>query len=145
MSTINEFYEMIKNKGICVLPTNDIVKAVKLLTHCIDFSCDFKNGTCRKIREQPDLAERTMYKYGSCCGECKSHIGYLHVVYLDDMKDYFKSWNDETGFFKIGEGCQLPLGLRSGICLKKWCYDEKSTKLENALISLIDFFDFKLE
>lgn len=108
------------------------VKKIIPLYKLIDFktACDFQNGVCVGARaarndsiscfEKPSLS---LTKYGCCCSYCYSSEGHFNgrKIYknkLDKLKQY---WTPKTGFLQKGEGCRLPIEMRSITCLTFIC------------------------
>lgn len=111
---------------------------MKRLIKNINFKCNFIDGICERVRANPKN-DSPMLQYGCCCGQCFGGIGYLRSIYLDHLSTYAEAWNDKTGFYAIGKGCQLPYELRSKTCLSFACdtAGKKFSDLERAVIAVI--------
>jgi hypothetical protein len=86
-------------------------QSLKGLFQNIDFECNIQpNGSCKNHSTNR-----------CCCYDCKNNIGYIHIMFENQIPYYAKKFNGKTGFWRKGKGCILPHHLRSITCLTHHC------------------------
>ena len=103
---------------ITTSPKSDLQYVKQLMKEKFDFDCQFNNGKC---------------KNGSnimcCCEGCYSSIGYLKVIYQEDLHIIAKNYSVKAGFWRKGKGCNLPYRLRSSECVFYNCHSNDETRI----------------
>jgi hypothetical protein len=129
--TTNEFIQIVKDRKIKIQKRTDYTEllfSIKELIEFIDFQCDFIDGKCKKFPERE-----------CCVKDCVSKTGFLKNICSEDLSKYENNWDIDTGFYRVGKGCVLPIRLRSIICLTFSCRtDFMKDKLSYGLIKLLD-------
>ena len=92
------------------------------LTALVDYGCNFKRGKCRNN----GIGYSRSNKMG-CCNGCNRSFGYLRNIPMDweYIVRIARLFNKETGFWRKGKGCVLPVELRSAVCLGYVCTTTK--------------------
>lgn len=107
-------------------------------TRKIDYGCDFNNGGCKRNRERKQ--DQPM----CCCTNCKNRMGFFNVLNWPAIEKIAPLYNEETGFWKEGIGCSLPIDIRSVTCVTYRCgflrdpmYEHKLELYEEYLLERI--------
>lgn len=99
-------------------------KARAKRTGQLDFDCQFKDGHCKRSRNDASPEAKM-----GCCQGCPSTIGYLKEIERGSAWSYAQLFDPLTGFWREGKGCILPREMRSPICLSYNCHEENYGKL----------------
>ena len=97
---------------------SDLHYVKQLMKEKVDFDCQFNNGKCKNGNNMM-----------CCCEGCYSSIGYLKVIYLEDLSIIAKNYSVKTGFWRKGKGCNLPYRLRSSDCVFYNCHSDNETRI----------------
>ena len=97
---------------------SDLHYVKQLMKEKVDFDCQFNNGKCKNGNNMM-----------CCCEGCYSSIGYLKVIYLEDLCIIAKSYSVKTGFWRKRKGCNLPYRLRSSECVFYNCHSDNETRI----------------
>jgi hypothetical protein len=74
----------------------------------INFGCDFKENTCKAMREN---------SCGCCCQSCNSSHGYLEAIKPSAFNEILPLFDRVWGFWRPDVGCILPRKWQSSVCL----------------------------
>lgn len=99
---------------------SDLHYVKQLMKEKVDFDCQFNNGN-GKCKNGSNIM--------CCCEGCYSSIGYLKVIYLEDLSIIAKNYSVKTGFWRKGKGCNLPYRLRSSDCVFYNCHSDNETRI----------------
>lgn len=143
-----QFIEVLKRKHISPNMISKIAKrtdlydcleGLRMSTAAIDFGCQFDDqGKCNGS-EVPWID----YDPACCCKDCAFKVGYLDIVFEDDITKYAKKFSLKTGFWRKASGCILPRKMRSRTCLLYSCYAKVDNKLYGIRRSFV-FFEEKM-
>lgn len=108
--------------------------------------CNFDYaGYCKARRLDITFGHRDISPM-NCCQGCNNTRGYLpRGLAKEDWENTYKPyWDEETGFWREGEGCVLPREIRSDTCVFYYCQYRDKTLWPLILSGLRDL-DFRVK